>query len=57
MINIVIAEQQELLRIGLQCKFEAHGFHVNAIAENFNAFQNTLKDRTIDVLLSIISFY
>lgn len=50
MINIVIAEQQELLRIGLQCVFEAHGFRVNATAENFSRLQNTLRVRTIDVL-------
>ena len=52
MINIVIAEQQELLRIGLQCKFEAHWFRVNASVENFSDLQNTLRIITIDVLFT-----
>jgi len=52
MINIVIAEQQELLRIGLQCKFEAHGFRVNASIENFSDLQNTLRISTMDVLFT-----
>ncbi len=52
MINIAIAEQQELLRIGLQCKFEAYGFRVNATAGSFTVLQNILKVSSIDVLFT-----
>jgi len=56
MKNIAIADQQELLRIGLKCKFESHGFRVNANAENFHSIEKTLKSAPIDVLFTDHNF-